>query len=124
MVRKEDSPCPLARWLAPKWGTSAKMVPVSLRSAPLEAEVAIPDGRTVRVRIGLADDSYISPRELDTVTVELYANGEHVAAVTTVLDADQTREAQELLEEIITGLESGDLPPTAGALEPLADRLR
>ena len=67
------------------------MVPVSLRSAPLEAEVTIPDGKVVRVRIGLADDSYIPQRELDTVTVELYANGEHLAAVTTVLDATQTR---------------------------------
>jgi hypothetical protein len=105
-------------------GSSAKMVRVSLRGAPLEAEVTIPDGRTVRVRIGLADDSYIAQRELDTVTVELYANGEHVAAVNTVLDADQTSEARELLEEIVTGLESGDLPPTAGALEPLADTLR
>jgi hypothetical protein len=103
---------------------SAKNVPVSLRGAPLEAEVAIPDGRTVRVRIGVPDDSYIPQRELDTVTVELYANGEHVAAVTTVLDADQTREAHELLAEIVTGLESGALQPTAGALEPLADRLR
>jgi hypothetical protein len=100
------------------------MVSVSLRSAPLEAEVAVPDGRTVRVRIGVADDSYIPQRELDTVTVELYADGEHVAAVTTVLDAMQTREAQELLEEIVSGLESGDLSPTAGAIEPLADRLR
>ena len=77
------------------------MVPVSLRGAPLEAEVTIPD-----------------------VTVELYANGEHIAAVNTVLDADQTDEAHELLQEIVTGLESGDLPPTAGAIEPLADRLR
>jgi hypothetical protein len=99
-------------------------VPVSLRGAPLEAEVAIPDGRTVRVRIGLPDDSYIPQRELDTVTVEIYANGEHVAAVTTVLDADQTDEARALLDEIVTGLESGDLSPTAGAIEPLADRLR
>jgi hypothetical protein len=115
---------PLFAWFSPRWGTSAKMVPVSLRGAPLEAEVTIPDGRIVRVRIGVADDSYIPQRELDTVTVELYANGEHVAAVTTVLDAKQTREAQELLEEIVTGLESGDVPPTAGALEPLADRLR
>jgi len=29
-----------------------------------------------------------------------------------------------LLQEIAVGLESGDLPPTAGAIEPLADRLR
>jgi hypothetical protein len=98
--------------------------PVSLRGAPLEAEVTIPDGRIVRVQIGVPDDSYISKRELDTVTVELYANGEHIAAVNTVLDADQTDEARELLREIVTGLASGDLPPTAGAIEPLADRLR
>jgi capsid portal protein len=103
---------------------SAKNVRVSLRGAPLEAEVTIPDGRIVRVRVGLADDSYIPKRELDTVTVELYANGEHVAAITTVLDADQSDEARELLDEVVAGLESGDLPPTAGALEPLADRLR
>lgn len=99
-------------------------VPVSLRGAPLEAEVRIPDGRIVGVRVGVPDDSYIPKRELDTVTVELYANGEHIAAVNTVLDADQTDEAHELLKEIVTGLESGDLPPTAGAIEPLADRLR
>jgi hypothetical protein len=95
-----------------------------LRNAPLEAEVEIPDGRTVRVRIGVPDDGYISKKELDTVTVELYANGEHVAAVTTVLDANQTDEAHALLKEVVTGLESGDLSPTAGAIEPLADRLR
>jgi hypothetical protein len=97
---------------------------VSLRGAPLEAEVTVPDGRIVRVRVGVPDDSYIPKRELDTVTVELYANGEHIAAVNTVLDADQTDEAHELLQEIAAGLESGDLPPTAGAIEPLADRLR
>ena len=100
------------------------MVPVSLRGAPLEADVTIPDGRTVRVQVGVPDDSYIPKRELDTVTVELYADGEHIAAVNTVLDVDQTDEARELLREIVSGLESGDLLPTAGAIEPLADRLR
>jgi hypothetical protein len=100
------------------------MEDVSLRSAPLEAEVAIPDGRTVRVQIGVPDDGYISKRQLDTVTVELYANGEHIAAVNTVLDADQMNEAHALLDEIVAGLGSGELAPTAGALEPLADRLR
>ena len=49
----------------------AKKVQVSLRGHPLEAEVAIPDGSTVRVRIGVPDDSYIRQRDLDTVTVEL-----------------------------------------------------
>jgi capsid portal protein len=97
---------------------------VSLRGEPLEAEVTIPDGTKVRVRIGVPDDSYLSKRELDTVTVELYANGEHVAAVSTVLDADQTSEARALLHEIVNGLESGELAATAGAIEPLADTLR
>jgi hypothetical protein len=97
---------------------------MSLRGQPLETEVSTPDGSTVRVRIGVPDDSYIAKRELDTVTVELYAHGEHVAAISTVLDADQTDEAHQLLREIVAGLESGALAPTAGALEPLADRLR
>ena len=62
-------------------------------------------------------------RELDTVTVELSANGEHIAAVTSVLDPDQTSEARTLLREIVSGLGSGELSPTAGAIEPLADRV-
>ena len=131
MVTKEDLGIPRLPAVRPKRGIpcfdgdrSAKNLPVSLRGAPLEADVAIPDGRTVRVRIGVPEDSYIAQRELDTVTVELYADGEHIAAVTTVLDAAQTIEAQALLEEVVAGLGSGDLSPTAGALEPLADRLR
>jgi hypothetical protein len=97
---------------------------VTLRSSPVEGEATLPDGSTVRVRVGVPDDSYIAQGELDTVTVELYANGEHIAAVSTVLDADQDSEARSLLHEIVIGLESGELSPTAGALEPLADRLR
>jgi hypothetical protein len=97
---------------------------MSLRGEPLEADVSIPDGMTVHVRIGVPDDSYIPKRELDTVTVELSANGEHIAAITSVLDADQTSEARALLREIVSGLASGDVSPTAGAIERLADRLR
>jgi hypothetical protein len=41
-----------------------------------------------------------------------------------VLDADQTSEAMALAREVVEGLESGELEPTAGAIEPLADRLR
>jgi hypothetical protein len=44
--------------------------------------------------------------------------------VTTVLDADQESEAHALAHDIVTGLESGELEPTAGSLEPLADTLR
>ena len=97
---------------------------MSLRSAPLEREVTLPDGRAVLVRIGVPADSYIARGELDTVTIEVLGDGEHLAAVNTVLDADQLSEARALLREIVAGLESGSLEPTAGALEPLADTLR
>ena len=97
---------------------------MSLRSNPVEREATLPDGSVVRVRVGVADDSYIAARELDTVTIELFGHGEHLAAVATVLDADQETEAHALAQEIVAGLESGELAPTAGALEPLADTLR
>jgi hypothetical protein len=104
--------------------SSCKTVTVTLRTNPVEREATLPDGKVVRVRVGLAEDSYIAARELDTVTIELYAHGEHVAAVTTLLDADQESEAHKLAQEIVIGLESGALAPTAGDIEPLADNLR
>ena len=97
---------------------------MSLHAGPIEHEATLPDGRVVRIRIGLVEDSYVPANELDTVGLELYAHGEHVAALTTVLDADDVSEAHELLQEVVAGLESGKLAPTAGALEPLVDRLR
>jgi hypothetical protein len=100
------------------------MPAVSLRGAPLVADAILPDGSTMHVRVGVPEDGYIKQRDLDTVAIELSANGEHVAAVNTVLDADESSEALALLREIVAGLESGELAPTAGAIEPLADRLR
>ncbi|HZS25378.1 MAG TPA: hypothetical protein VFA30_10395 [Gaiellaceae bacterium] len=97
---------------------------MSLRGEPLEQTVTLPDGRAVHVRIGVPEDSYIAQRDLDTVAIELSAGGEHIAAVDTVLDADQSSEARGLLHELVAGLASGDLEPTAAAIEPLADRLR
>ena len=76
------------------------------------------------MRVGVPDDSYIPRREIDTVDVELFVDGRAVAAVNTVLDADQASEALQLAREIVAGLESGDLEPTAAALEPLADQPR
>ena len=96
---------------------------MSLRT-PLTRDVLLPDGRVVHVRIGVAEDSYIAARQLDTVTLELSNDNEHLAAVTTVLDVDQVDGAHALLREVAEGLESGAIAPTAGALEPLADRLR
>jgi hypothetical protein len=97
---------------------------MSLRARPVEQTARLPDGREARVRVGVPDDPYIPKRELDTVTVELLLDGTHAAAVNTVLDPDQSREARELVREIVAGLESGTLEPTAAAIEPLADELR
>jgi hypothetical protein len=96
---------------------------VSLRGQPLEQEAKLPDGRIVAVRVGLAEDSYIPSGELDTVTLELWdeGRGEHLAGVSTVLSAEDVDAARTLLLEVVAGLGSGELEPTAGALEPLAD---
>jgi hypothetical protein len=96
---------------------------MSLRGEPLEKRATLPDGQVVTVRIGLAEDSYIPRRELDTVVLELWdeARGEHLAGVSTVLSADDVSAARRLLNEVVDGLTQGTLEPTAGALEPLAD---
>jgi hypothetical protein len=97
---------------------------VSLRSAPLEQVATLPDGRTIRVRVGVPDDSYVPASELRLVAIELFEHGRGIAAIDTVLDPDQDGEARQLLREVVAGLESGSLAPTASALEPLADTLR
>lgn len=96
---------------------------MSLRGEPQQQEVTLPDGRVVAVRVGLAEDSYIHRRELDTVVLELWdeRRGEHLAGVTTVLSADDVEAARALLREVVEGLGAGSLQPTAGALEPFAD---
>ncbi len=96
---------------------------MSLRGQPLEQEVTLPDGRVVAVRVGVAEDSYVPRRELDTVVLELWdgKRGEHLAGVATVLSADDVDAAHTLLRVVVAGLGDGSLEPTAGALEPLAD---
>jgi hypothetical protein len=96
---------------------------MSLRGEPQEQEVKLPDGRVINVRVGVAEDSYIPRRELDTVTLELWdeSRGEHLAGVSTVLDVEDVSGAVALLREVVAGLGDGSLEPTAGALEPLAD---
>jgi hypothetical protein len=97
--------------------------PMSLRSVSFEQEVALPDGRVVAVRVGIAEDSYIPRRELDTVVIELWdvGRGEHLAGIATVLSADDVDAARRLVREVVARLGDGSLAPTAGALEPLAD---
>jgi len=97
---------------------------VSLRARIVEQTATLPDGREAIVRVGVPEDPYIPRRELDTVDVELVLEGRIAAAVNTVLDADQESEALELAREIVAGLESGKLEPTAASIEPLADERR
>ncbi len=97
---------------------------MSLRGRPVEQSATLPDGRAAVLRIGIAEDSYIARSELETVTLELRIDGEPAAALATVLDLDQESEALQLAREIVAGLESGALEPTAGALEPIVDVLR
>jgi hypothetical protein len=97
---------------------------MSLRDTPIEQELTLADGREAVLLIGMANDSYLPPREEETVVVELRI-GRHVeATVNTVLDPDQDEEAGELARELIAGLGAGRIPPTAAALEQYADRLR
>ena len=77
---------------------------------------SLPDGREIVVRVAVPDDPYIAKRELE--------DGVVVATVNTVLDADDTRAAGELARDVAARLSSGELEPTAGAIEPLADELR
>jgi hypothetical protein len=94
---------------------------VSLKGRPIEKTASLPDGREVHIRIGVPDDSYIRKKDLRTVDVELFTADEHLAAVNSVLLPEQESEALALARQIVAGLESGDLEPTAGAIEPLAD---
>ena len=96
---------------------------MTLRTSTILRPVKLPDGREATLRLGLAEDSYIPKREQETVVLELRI-GDHVEAVLdTILDPDQEDEGAELVGEIVRKLEGGELEPTAGALEPYADRL-
>ena len=96
---------------------------MSLRGEPVELRATLPDGREALVRVGVPEDPYIPRRELDTVDVEIAFDGRVAAAVNTILEPEQDHEARQLARQIVAGLESGQLEPTAAAIEPLADRL-
>ena len=97
---------------------------MSLHAGPVTATAALPDGRTAEIRVGIAEDGYVDERLLDTVSLEVRAGHELLAVLNTVLDADDVHGAQELAREVADRLASGELEPTASALEPLADTLR
>ncbi len=97
---------------------------MSLRGRTIEHTATLPDGRRVVVHVGVPEDPYIPRAQLETVDVELHSGGHVLAAVNTVLDPDQESEAEQLAREIAAKLESGEIEPTAHAIEPYADTLR
>jgi len=96
---------------------------VSLRGNPIRQAATLPDGRGVEIEVAVVRDDYIRDRT-DTVGVEVRAGEEVLASLNTVLEPEQDSEARALAREIAAGLESGELEPTAGAIEPLADQPR
>ena len=97
---------------------------MSLRGQRIEETATLPDGREAVVRVGVPDDSYVARKDLDTVALELVEDGAVAATVNTVLAPEHESEAQLLARDVVARLESGELEPTAGALEPLANELR
>jgi hypothetical protein len=96
---------------------------VSLRGHPVQQRASLPDGRVVDIEVRVVADPYLEGRT-DTVGVELRTDGEVLASLNTVLDPDEESGARSLAREIAAGLESGELEPTAGSIEPLADQPR
>jgi hypothetical protein len=96
---------------------------VSLRGDPVVEQTTLPDGRELAVRVCVATDAYIPRRDLSTVALELVADGRVEATVNTILAPSQVNEARKLAHNVASKLESGELSPTASAIEPLADSL-
>jgi hypothetical protein len=99
------------------------MASMSLRGDPVEQEAMLPDGRHLLVRVAVAADAYIAPGQLTTVALELVELEQVVATVNTLLGPSQVREARNLVRDVLTKLQTGELEPTAAAIEPLADSI-
>jgi hypothetical protein len=96
---------------------------VSLRGEPVVEQTTLPDGRELSVRVCVASDAYIPRRDLSTVALELVWDGRVEATVNTLLAPGQVDEARKLAHNVAAKLETGELAPTASAIEPLADTL-
>jgi hypothetical protein len=95
---------------------------VSLREEPVIGRARLADGREIEIRIIVPDDSYVDRSQLDTVVVELDADGEMLGVVATPLEPEDITRAQALAATIRKGLESGDLEPSAEGVEAAALR--
>jgi hypothetical protein len=98
---------------------------VTLRAAPIVEHASLPSGGSVTVWVGVPDDPYIDDkRQLHNVDLQLHEGGSVVATVTTVLEPEQTNEAEQLAREVKSAIESGEIGLHASELERFADQLR
>jgi hypothetical protein len=98
---------------------------VTLRAAPIVEHASLPGGGSVTIWVGVPDDPYFNDkRELHNVDLQLHEGGSVVATVTTVLEPEQTSEAEQLAREVKAAIESGDIGLHASELERFADQLR
>jgi hypothetical protein len=96
---------------------------MSLHGKPIIEHARLPDGRDARIRVGIAEDSYIADKDSNTVTLDVRIGNNVAAVMDTVLGAEQVTEAQHLAQRVRDGLASGELEPTTHALEPFADEI-
>jgi hypothetical protein len=98
---------------------------MTLRAGPIVEHAHLPGGGSVTVWVGVPDDPYFDDkRQLTNVDVQLREGSSVIASVTTVLDPEQTSEAEELAREVKAAIESGEIGLHAHELEPYADKLR
>ena len=98
---------------------------VPLRSSPVIEHATLPGGGSVTVWVGVPDDPYIDDKRLlRNVDLQLHEGGSVVATLTTVLEPEQTREAEQLAREVKAAIESGEIGLHASELERFADQLR
>ena len=96
---------------------------MSLHGNPVHETARLPNGGEVAIRVGLAEDSYIADKDMNTVVLEVRVGRSVLATLDTILDAGQVDEARHLAERVRDGLSSGELEPTAHSLGPLTDEL-
>ena len=98
---------------------------MSLRAGPVVEHATLPGGGTIAIWVGVPDDPYIDDkRQLHNVDLQLHEGGSVVATVTTVLEPEQTSEAEQLAGEVKSAIESGEIGLHASELERFADQLR
>src|SRR5262249_19050533 len=97
---------------------------MTLRAGAVVEHAQLPGGGSVEGWVGIPEDSYLSRADQTNVDLQLREGNNVLASVTTVLDPEQTSEALDLAREVQAAIEAGEIPLTASALEPFADRFR